>query len=289
MARAQAWPLLVGASPCDLASADKVTEEKFLRILARDAERTFIPKDDPTVQARTLARQQLHARNLRVTISEVNDYHQGLGYISAFLTLFLPSQEVGSICLALHRSEKHSHGYFYGEPQAFVGDARVFARLMQKYYPDVHANIVKWGCVPEMYAVKWFVGLGVHFLPFEYLFDYFELYFRFGSEIVFKFALAYVGAFRAELAGAANTAALMTILRAEDSHSEWNLPAEIPVVKFEEILSTALTFDLSKDNWQAMRAEEREKVRGDCERAKQRLEELAAQEDSDGIEFSDED
>jgi hypothetical protein len=287
MARAQVWPMLLGAQPCDVSAADKVTSESILRILLRDSERTFIPKDDPVVQARTLARQQTHQRNLKIAIAEINDYHQGLGYISAFCTLFLSSQEVGSILLALHRSEKHSRGYFAAEPEAFVGDARVFARLMQKYYPEVHANITKWGCVPEMYAVKWFVGLGVHFLPFQYLFDFYELYFRFGSEMIFKFALAYVGEFRKELAEAANTSALMTILRAEDSHSEWNLPAEISIVQFEGILSKALSMDLSKDNWEAMRAEEREKVRVDCLKATQRLAELAG-DDSDGIAFSDE-
>ena len=100
----------------------EVTSESILRILLRDSERTFIPKDDPVVQARarygagvdadsagvgkvsiarcgrvqfpsfprsedssphfqarTLARQQTHQRNLKIAIAEINDYHQGLG------------------------------------------------------------------------------------------------------------------------------------------------------------------------------------------------------------------
>ena len=41
------------------------------------------------------------------------------------------------------------------------GVVRPATRPRRRYYPEVHANITKWGCVPEMYAVKWFVGLGV--------------------------------------------------------------------------------------------------------------------------------
>jgi hypothetical protein len=288
IARVQAWPFLVGAQPCDPAVADQVTKEDFLRIIARDADRTFIPKDNPEVQARTAVRQQIHCRNLKVAYHEIQDYHQGLGYIGAFLALFLETPAVGSILLALHRSENHSRGYFLKEPQAFVGDARAMNELFARHHPEISAHMQKWGVVPEMYAVKWFCGLGVHVLPYEYLFDYFELYFRFGSEFVFKFALAYVEHFSDHLKAATGTPDLMTTLRAEDSHSEWNLPAHIAVVAFETVLAKALMKSIDMVELNEIRKTQREKVRVDCEKAAARLKELEGDE-SDGINFTDDD
>jgi len=288
IARAQSWLGLLGCEPVDPKQAERVTEEKFLRILLKDAERTFVPKDDPVVQQRTLVRQHIHMTNLKIAIAEINDYHQGLGYISAFLALFLEPHEVGAILLHLHRSEKHSKGYFYAEPEAFVRDARVFQKLMAVYYPKVVANIEKWGAVPEMYTTKWFVGLGVHFLPYEFLFDYLELYFRFGTEWVWKFGLAYVDCFQKELTEAPGTSGLMTILRAEDPHANWNLPAECPVAMFGDVMSKALTINLNGLGIPEMRKELGDKVKADCEKAKASMAKAAAEDSDDGICFSDE-
>jgi hypothetical protein len=289
IARVQAWPFLVGAQPCDPSVADQVTKPDFLRIIARDADRTFIPKDDPEIQKRTAVRQEIHCRNLKVAYHEIQDYHQGLGYIGAFLALFLDTPAVGSILLALHRSEHHSRGYFLKEPQAFVGDARAMNLLLAREHPEVAARLQKWGVVPEMYMVKWFCGLGVHVLPYEYLFDYFELYFRFGTEFVFKFALAYVEHFSEHLLAANGTPELMTTLRAEDSHSEWNLPAHIAVVAFENVLAKALLKTLDTAELSEMRKAQREKVRQECEIATARLKQLEDEDESDGINFTDDD
>lgn len=288
VARAQTWPSLLGVtSRADLEAAKSVKEERFHRILARDADRTFIPKDDPAVASRTKKRQQVHITNLLTVISEVQDYHQGMGYIGAFLALFLDQVTVASILLQLHRSDRHSKGYFLSEPQAFVRDARVLNELVKKHIPPVGDNLTKWGAVPEMYTSKWMVGLGVHFLPFEFLFDYMELYFRFGSEFLFRFGLSYYRYFKEEIATAPGTSQLMLYLRAEDSHSEWNLPAEIPVAIFGNVLANALKTTLDGDDWQQMRVTMGKKVAEDCEIARKRLEELKAAESEEEFNFTD--
>ena len=58
-------------------------DEAALRIFLRDAERTF--QDEGHRSAMIDA--------LKSVWPENKDYHQGLGYISAFCTLFLPSQQ----------------------------------------------------------------------------------------------------------------------------------------------------------------------------------------------------
>ena len=62
------------------------------------------------------------------------------------------------------------NGYYKAAAQNFVADARVFHALMSKQLPDLNAHLEKLGIVDEntnMYCVKWFSGMGVHFMPFS--------------------------------------------------------------------------------------------------------------------------
>lgn len=91
---------------------------------------------------RTKARQDKHVENLKLIVSEVKDYHQGLGYVAAFLGLLLDSEEVVKVALYLHRSTKYSAGYFMGAPQAFVADAKVMYKILEKQKPDLHKHLL---------------------------------------------------------------------------------------------------------------------------------------------------
>ncbi|KAF4715618.1 Rab GTPase-activating protein 1 [Perkinsus olseni] len=305
IARVKGWAdYLPESSACE---AGKFCDEpELVRIFERDAERTYVTPDrtsstDPAVQEKHNAckkrieeRQRRHIDTLRMAAVETQDYHQGMGYIAAFLGLFLSPEEAAGVVLALHRSEKHSAGYFKGAPQAFLADCRVFGELMQKRMPQLHAHLSSKGVLPEMYCSKWFIGLGLHVLPFEALLDFYELYFEHGVEgYLFKFALMYMQTFENILMECKDTHSVMTILRAEDPACDWKLPKQLAELEekhkvFEEIVNDALSIDLAEFDLPKMRAERRAQVAGEVERAKQREQELKDMYGDDEIVFSDE-
>jgi len=294
MSRARGWVDLVdskGDVDFDMLRAEKVSEE-HIRIFRRDAERTYVPKDDPEVDKRTKARQDKHVENLKLIVSEVKDYHQGLGYVAAFLGLLLDSEEVVKVALYLHRSTKYSAGYFMGAPQAFVADAKVMYKILEKQRPDLHKHLLSKGVLPEMFASKWFVGLCLHVLPFECLFEFYENFLTHGAEYIFKFAIRYMSEFESVLMEAKTTSAIMTILRAEDEKADWKLPHELHEKQVEEnifgrIVTEALSVELDCD-LESLRSSERQSVAAAVEAARKRDQELKDLYSDDEIVFSDE-
>jgi hypothetical protein len=266
--------------------------QENIRIFRRDAERTYVPKDDEHVQARTLKRQDKHVETLKLIVAEVQDYHQGLGYIVAFLGLFLEPEEVVKVALTLHRNPKYSAGYFMGAPQRFVADAKVFYRILEKKHPALYRHLLSRGVLPEMFVVKYFVGLCLHVLPFSALLDFYEHFFTQGNEYLFKFAIRYVETFESELMAAKTTAELMTILRAEDEKADWKLPADLierhlKEDVFSEIVSTADGVDLNCDLAE-LRETEVKVIAAAVEAARKRDQELKDMYSDDEIVFSDE-
>jgi hypothetical protein len=269
----------------------KVSEE-HLRIFRRDAERTYVPKDDPDVERRTKARQDTHVENLRLIVAEIGDYHQGLGYIAAFLGLFMETDELVRVALELHRNKKYSAGYFMGAPQRFAADAKVFYKILEKKRPDLHKHLLSKGVLPEMFVVKYFVGLCLHVLPYSALFEFYEHYFVQGSEYLFKFAIKYLETFEAELMACKSTSDIMTILRAEDDRADWKLPHEMLERHqkediFSEIVNGAEGIDLEVD-LEALRESEAKAVATAVEAARKRDQELKDMYSDDEIVFSDE-
>lgn len=293
IARVQSWvDLLPGAADVkvDVADVEKCNEEHFIRIFRRDAERTWIPKEvgEPAFD-RTKARQDKHVNNLRLVVNTVRDYHQGMGYIVAFLGIFLEPAELAKISLALHREPKYSAGYFKAEPENFVRDAKVMNRLMKHFFPKVADKLQMAGLVPEAYSTKWFIGLGVHVLPYARLLDFYEAFFQHGAEYVFRFAMCFVKEFEAELMEAKGTSGCGTILRMEDPSGQWKFPSQIDPIRFDTVLLEALTFDLGPAGDLAkMREEEGKIVAEQMAKARQRTQELKDAESDDEIVFSDE-
>lgn len=293
--RVRAWLDIVDSKEeVDLAKLreEKVSEE-HMRIFQRDADRTFVPKDDPQVDKRTKVRQDAHVENLRQIVGEVKDYHQGLGYVAAFLSLFLGSEDVVKLALILHRSPKYSAGYFMGAPQAFVADAKVLYKILQKKNPGLHQHLISKGVLPEMFASKWFVGLCLHVLPFECLLEFYENFLTHGAEYIFKFAIQYMSEFESVLMEAKSTSSIMTILRAEDEKADWKLPHELYEKQMEKnifgrIVTEALSVDLDCD-LEELRSSERKAVAAAVEAARKRDQELKDLYSDDEIVFSDED
>ena len=294
IARVKGWVDLFDTK--DNVDFDKLRSEKVsdehMRIFRRDAERTYVPKDDPEVDKRTRGRQDKHVENLKLIVAEVKDYHQGLGYVAAFLGLFLETEDVVKVALCLHRSSKYSAGYFMGAPQAFVADAKVMYKILEKQKPDLHKHLLSKGVLPEMFASKWFVGLCLHVLPFECLFEFYENFLTHGAEYIFKFAIQYMSVFESLLMEAKTTSAIMTILRAEDERADWKLPHELHEKQMEENIfgrivteAQSVTLDCDLDS---MRSDERKAVAAAVEAAQKRDQELKDLYSDDEIVFSDE-
>lgn len=228
-------------------------------------------------------------------VSKVKDYHQGLGFVVAFLRLFLEAEDVTRIALALHTSERHSRGYFLAEPQAFFRDCCVFGHLLEENpaTKSVASHLAHFQALPELYAVKWFVGLGVHTLPLLGLLDFWEAYFQHGFEFLFSFAIAFINEFQSELLAESTTAGVMTILRMEDPSAEWHYPLKLQTGledRFQNLHLAALdaiAIDaLDHKRLPRMQEEEAVKIAARVERARRQLQEF---DEDDVICFSDED
>lgn len=272
--------------------ADRCTSEEFLRIFLRDAERTYVPKDEEEEQKRTLERHMSHVKLLKTVVAEVKDYHQGMGYIAAFLGLFLPVQEASRYMLALHRNPKYCKGYFSATPQRFVADARVLFQILLKKRPELHKHLSSKGVLPEMFTTKWFVGLCLHVLPFSALFDFYEAFFTHGVEYLFKFGIAYMQTFETDLMAAKDTSAMMAILRAEDPKCDWKPTADMVERQekydlFGTLVQEAHKVDLDVD-LETLRENEAKEVAEAVARAKKRDDELKELYSDDEIVFSDE-
>jgi hypothetical protein len=255
---------------------EPTTDESMLRIFRKDAERTYVEKSDEVTQARTLERQDRHVEILAKVGGVMNDYHQGMGYIASFLGLFQSVDQVVEIMLYLHFSPKHSSGYFSATPARFVADGRVLTDIIKTADEQLVSHISNHGILPEMYMSKWFIGLGLHVLPFEHLIEFYELYLSKGVSFLFAFGFAYLNKFRTLLIAAKSTASLMTILRAEDDTADWKLPKSIDKATLGEVVNEAVA---GIDSWlpadlTALRQVELEKVNEQIRKAKQRDDEL---------------
>jgi hypothetical protein len=62
-------------------------------------------------------------------------YVQGMGYLTGFLLLLVPPNEVASILHCIGTDELYTPGYWKGQPEAFVRDALVYQELIRKRLP----------------------------------------------------------------------------------------------------------------------------------------------------------
>jgi hypothetical protein len=207
--------------------------------------------------------------------------------------LFLEVDDVVEIMLTLHENSKYSQGYFSATPARFVADGRVLTEVIRlSENSAVIDHLAKFGILPEMYMSKWFIGLGLHVLPFEHLIDLFENFFVHGAPFLFAFGLAYIAYFRVALLASQSTASLMTLLRAEDDTADWKLPKSITREDFASIISEAVAgVSALPDDLDVRRHAELEKVLEQIRKAKARDDELKRlyADDEDSENWSDDD
>lgn len=150
------------------------------RIYVADAERTF----------RNDANRAKFVQLLAHLANKFGDYAQGMSYVASFLSLFLSESEVVTLLTELNNSERYIPGYWKHEAIKFATDAYVFQELANKFVPKVSEHLQKNFVDPSSYCQKWFVGLCVHVLPFEFLFQYFEGFLQGGYKFLMQFGLS---------------------------------------------------------------------------------------------------
>lgn len=239
------------------------------RIVLRDSERTFLVEEDREKLARLLTR--LHIR--------FEDYSQGMGFVASFLLLFLEPAKTEEIIRCVNSDPKFIPGYWKNEAVGFATDAYVFGYLLAERRPRLAHHLSACYMQPEMYCQKWFTALCVHVLPFEYVFDFLDGFFRLGFRFLFQFALALMDALEPRLLDTTNPGELLALLRLDRDVVGTSLD-------YAAIIKDAYAIDVNHYDYPALREEMFEKyLRPRMERAAR-----AAEEDSDDeIVFSSED
>ncbi len=205
------WPQLVGildeVKQPSWPNLDEVSEENQ-RIVLRDAERTF--RGD--AQRKTLQ------KVLTALIKDFDDYAQGMSYVTSFLLLTLDESVVASVITEMNANKKYIPGYWKHEAVGFATDAHVFDELLSTHYPNVQEHLKKHFVLPETYCQKWFVGLNVHILHFESLFEFFEGFLRHGFTYLFQFGLSLIAHIKDELLRTKDVTKIYELLRLDTKH-----------------------------------------------------------------------
>eukprot|EP01068_Selenidium_serpulae_P010954 Selendium_serpulae@DN5572_c1_g1_i10.p1 len=252
--RASGWIDLMQSKAGDIDVSEKhtVKDEAMLRIFKMDAERTF---DDP--QRRTLM-----SDTLERVCAEIDDYHQGLGFIVAYLLLHIRDIDtIAKIVLGLHRH--YVEGYFMTTPRAYVRDAKVFFKALKVYFPEVHTKLQN-NIEPEAFCSKWFIGFNLHVLPFPALIDFFEAFLKTGQTFLFQFGLALVKNCQKDILSAKDPTAELLILCLDVKQYPDNTKANESDVDgsfFKQIVEDAIQFDIKKIDIDSLRKEADEEIR----------------------------
>jgi hypothetical protein len=266
--RAASWPGLVDISDDTLGTAEAKDIAKLERIFAADAERTF---------KSTEFRHDMVALLQRLG-KQLGDYHQGLGYISSFLSLTNSAEDVFKIVMRLNQ-EKYMAGYFRGTPETFVRDARVLERLLAKSNPDLASHLKTCGVPPEAYAQKWFIGLCLHVLPFAQLFEFYDEFLAQGWVFLFKFGLAVYNTLSARIIDAGrDISKIFSLLRLD--------PSLFPGTNqefFQSLMRTAKQTEVDVTEVQRLREEEWVILQAQLERVRQREKELEDEDDDEEL------
>ncbi|KAH8738936.1 TBC domain containing protein [Cryptosporidium ryanae] len=258
---------------------DNTSDPEINRIFKLDAERTFSDEENRVKMIKVLS----------TIYQEIKDYHQGLGFVVAFLLLQLKPEDTVRLALSLNRY--YLPGYFKTAPFNYVRDAKVFEKLLLRRYPEVAKKIEDSACA-EAFCSKWFVGLNVHVLPFPALCKFFEILFLKGNLFLFQFGLSVVDVCREDILNAKDASEVLAILRLDEKkyhnlmeHNECG-PGAKPGSFFTHLVEHALDIDVTEDEINELREIIVGEMRLQEEKRKQREAELNL--DDDEIVFSDE-
>eukprot|EP01055_Gregarina_sp_Pseudo9_P001372 Gregarina_sp_Pseudo_9__1371@NODE_1918_length_1252_cov_26_276175_g1779_i0_p1_GENE_NODE_1918_length_1252_cov_26_276175_g1779_i0NODE_1918_length_1252_cov_26_276175_g1779_i0_p1_ORF_typecomplete_len324_score66_06RabGAPTBC/PF00566_18/3_4e18KfrA_N/PF11740_8/3_7e03KfrA_N/PF11740_8/0_024Nbl1_Borealin_N/PF10444_9/11Nbl1_Borealin_N/PF10444_9/29_NODE_1918_length_1252_cov_26_276175_g1779_i01971168 len=265
-----------------LAEKDKSGNEEMDRLFYQDAVRTF---SDEKFRKQEVA-------CLNTVYGEIRDYHQGLGFIVAFLLLFLSRSEVATICLYLDRSLLK--GYIKTHNHSYLRDAIVFERLLEARDKELATHMSNY-TVPGAYCSKWFIGMNLHVLPFEALVRWFEVFLSTGQRALFQYGLSVCLRNREYLMKQKDASKILELLRfdknvfANDKKRDAALTDSMvdtdkPGSYYLDIVEHAVDIVVHEDEIERLRAE----VEAEMQQAEERRKQAEAEYSDDEIVFSDE-
>lgn len=272
--RAQKWVNL-GETPENVMviEENKELDDGMHHIFRMDADRTFSKgRHEPLIRA------------LSQIYKHTGNYHQGSGFLTSFFLLFLEEQQTVELVIRLSESMEHCHGYFMSASQKFVTDARILQQLILVHHPELHALFQSKGVIAEAYSTKLFVALGVHFLPFEGLFDFIDAFIEHGRNLLITFFLVYIRDNMEALLKCTSTTGIQKILR-NDNDTDVSIQLDVPAILERAIL--LLNEERMLEDIRDYRVTLAEEVRNQVETAARRMKELEAlaDEESDDSDY----
>jgi len=270
IARVEKWPSLMGESSLpsfgDSFKNFQIQGEPD-RIIIKDAERTFFGDHD----------RQLLIQVLSFVQSKFDDYAQGLSYVVSFLLLHLDVNTVVDVVGRINFEDKYLPGYWKTESVASAIDANVFEHLLERFNPAVRHHLSKNTIFPETYAQKWFVGLGIHVLPFDAAYLFFENFLRIGYKFLFQFAFSLIDHLQDSILKTNSHNEIYELLR---------LNAKLAEDMAVSMVQKASTYNIDDVDFKALRSKiYEEKLRARMEAAQKAREEA----EDDSIDLDDDD
>lgn len=285
--RVKDWVQRLGLAhtPVDTSNLDCAPD--FMRIFQKDADRTVEEQK----------RRVNYIEGLCLVHQKLQDYHQGGGYICALLSIFLSKEDLARIMWWLNASPRHHLGYYKAQPSRFFLDSMTLYELTKIYMPALSDHLTSLGFVKQnyhMFCVKWFVGLGLHMMPYSVLLTYMECFLFHDIEFIFKFSLVYLHTLEKEIIDRKTMTEVNGLLRNEDlgDHKKPH-----PLIKawpeqdfFRGVIAEALKVNLNdKVNFNDLREREHREGGELLAQRTERIKEMEAECSDDEIVFSDED
>ena len=143
---------------------------------------------------------------------EAVGYCQGLGFVSAFLLLYLPPGDTLSLLQALLR--RYDMAKLLSRDLVQVRPALdELSEWVALLLPDVAANFTRVGVEATMYASSWLITLYSSHFPLEFVAAFMDRFLAQGWPAWFKTALALLQSRRSELAAARDLEACLGELK----------------------------------------------------------------------------
>ena len=162
-------------------------DDEVARVIIKDAERTFYHRDH----------QEKMVAFLYSVYHEFHSYGQAMSYFAGICLLGLNEQETVAVLRKV--AKEYIPNHWAGEAFGFATNAWVFEYILRSRDKEVADHFNKLNFWPDTYLQKILSGLCIHVLIFEQLFDFLDRFVEQGLPFLFKFGLAVVEHFRAEL------------------------------------------------------------------------------------------
>eukprot|EP01096_Ripella_sp_DP13-Kostka_P000270 TRINITY_DN1033_c0_g1_i1.p1 TRINITY_DN1033_c0_g1~~TRINITY_DN1033_c0_g1_i1.p1 ORF type:complete len:472 (-),score=162.47 TRINITY_DN1033_c0_g1_i1:19-1434(-) len=125
-------------------------------------------------------------------------YCQGMGFITAFLLLYVPEEDAFYLLVKLLRDYELVGLFepgFHGLYKAFF----IHEQLFDLFLPRLSSHFKTQGIAASMYCTKWYMEIFISSLPFPFVIRVWDLLFCEGTAVLYKVSLAILKLLQKEL------------------------------------------------------------------------------------------